>query len=381
VTEKSGKVKETGIYIHIPFCTSKCLYCDFNSWAGKEALMSEYFKALIREIEECQEKARVSSIFIGGGTPSVVDQSFIGTVMDTISNKFTIAADAEITIESNPGTLNGDKLRAYKSYGINRLSMGLQSTEDRLLKRIGRRHSFQDFLNNYNDAVKCGFKNINSDLMFSLPDQTLEDWDNSLKIVSELGLQHISCYSLIVEEGTPFYRLNEEGKLNIPSEELDREMYQHAKEFLHKKGYSHYEISNFAKPDYECRHNILYWKAREYIGLGVGAHSYMKDFRYSNVVSIEDYIRLNSEGKSTVEGKEFISEKESMSEFMILGLRLTAGVDRAEFFERYGVKVDDIYGDIIEKYIRQGLLYSEENRIALTDRGLDVANVVMEEFL
>lgn len=374
-------MKNIGIYIHIPFCASKCLYCDFNSWAGKEGLMPEYFKALTREIKDCPEKANVSSIFIGGGTPSVVDQGYIGEIMEKLCDKFTIAADAEITIESNPGTLNRDKLRAYKSYGINRLSMGLQSTEDRLLKIIGRRHSFQDFLNNYNDAVKCGFTNINADLMFSLPDQSLTDWDNSLKIISELGLQHISCYSLIIEEGTPFYKLNEEGKLNIPSEELDREMYQHAKDFLQSEGYSHYEISNFAKPGYECRHNILYWKAREYIGFGAGAHSYLKDYRYSNVIGIEDYIRLKSEGSSTIEGKEFISKKESMAEYMILGLRLIGGVDRAEFFDRYEVKVDDVYGDIIERFIRQGLLYSEGNKIALTDKGLDLANVVMEEFL
>jgi oxygen-independent coproporphyrinogen-3 oxidase len=343
--------------------------------------MPKYFKALVREIEECREKARVSSIFIGGGTPSVVDQGYIGEIMEKLSDKFTIAADAEITIESNPGTLNKDKLSAYKSYGINRLSMGLQSTEDRLLKIIGRRHSFKDFLNNYNDAVKCGFTNINTDLMFSLPDQSLNDWDNSLEIITELGLQHISCYSLIIEEGTPFYRLNEEGKLNIPSEELDREMYQHAKEFLHREGYSHYEISNFAKPGYECRHNVLYWKAREYIGFGAGAHSYLNDYRYSNVVGIEDYIRLKSEGNSTIDGKDFISNKESMAEFMILGLRLIGGVDRAEFFDRYEVKVDDVYDDIIERFIRQGLLYSEVNKIALTDKGLDLANVVMEDFL
>jgi len=374
-------VKEIGIYIHIPFCASKCLYCDFNSCASKEALIPAYFEALAKEIEECNHNAKVASIFIGGGTPSVVDQRYVGVILDKLSNKFYINDNAEITIESNPGTLNAAKLSAYKGYGINRLSMGLQSTENNLLKTIGRRHSFDDFLKNYNDAVKCGFKNINVDLMFSLPDQSLKDWDKSLRTIAELGLQHISCYSLIVEEGTPFYKLNEEGKLNIPSEDLDREMYQLAKGFLGGSGYSHYEISNFAKPGYECSHNLIYWKAQEYIGFGAGAHSYLNDYRYSNISGIEGYIRGIKEGNANSKERDFISKKESMAEFMILGLRLIDGVDREEFFWRYETKVEDIYGEVINKFINQGLLLSHKNRIALTDKGLDLANIVMMEFL
>jgi len=374
-------VKSIGIYVHIPFCISKCLYCDFNSLAGMEKYIPDYFDALKKEIDGTKEEAKVTSIFIGGGTPSVVDHAYIGELLEKLSNKFEITDTAEITIESNPGTLTREKLRSYKEYGINRLSMGLQSTDDRLLKILGRCHRFEEFINNYNEAVSCGFNNINADLMFSLPDQSLEDWDKSLEAMTALGLQHLSCYSLIVEEGTPFYRLNEQGKLNIPSEEMDREMYKHAKDYLGSKGYVHYEISNFARDNHECRHNLIYWKAQEYIGFGAGAHSYWGDYRFSNVIGIEDYIKGIKAGSQRAAQKDFISQKDSMAEFMILGLRLIKGVDREEFSNRYNIDPDDIYDDVIKKFVSQGLLHSDSSKIALTDKGLDLANIVMAEFL
>jgi oxygen-independent coproporphyrinogen III oxidase len=376
--------KQVGLYIHIPFCKAKCFYCDFNSYAYKDELVPAYFDALERELEITADIAKeysIKSIFIGGGTPSYIKADYIYKTIKRCRDIFNIEPNAEISIESNPGTLTVEKLNAYKESGINRLSMGLQAWQNQILKRLGRIHDIDDFIKNYKEAEKVGFENINVDLIFGIPGQTLNEWLNTLSNVIRLGSRHLSCYSLKIEEGTVFDKRVKSGKMVPIDDDIDREMYHETIRILNSYGYNHYEISNFAREGYECRHNLIYWNAEEYLGFGAGAHSYVKGKRFNNEYSLERYIALLSEGKDFHENVEIITKEDSMSEYMILGLRLIKGIDKNEFKERFNEDIMALYQDKINKLIDEELLESINNNLRLTPKGLDLANRVFVEFI
>lgn len=376
--------KEKGLYIHVPFCRAKCYYCDFNSYSGKEDLIDRYFSCMEQEIRLYSgilNEYEIGTVFIGGGTPSLMDGEYIGRVLESCRKHFNILPQAEISIESNPGTLTCEKLDKYLSYGINRLSIGLQAWQDPILKKLGRIHNLDQFVENYENARKAGFTNINIDLIFGLPEQEMKDWTETLENVVKLGPEHISCYSLKIEEGTVFGDLKDKGKIKQLEDELDREMYYKAIKLLTCNGYIHYEISNFAKEGFQCKHNLVYWNANEYLGIGAGAHSYLKGMRFNNLAGIENYISSVSNGDLPVEDQQPISEEESMSEYMILGLRLTSGVSDSSFRRRFGISMFDRFGGNIDKVKRNGLVEQNGDVIRLTGKGLDLANQVFIEFI
>jgi oxygen-independent coproporphyrinogen-3 oxidase len=365
---------ERALYIHIPFCVRKCLYCDFYSISDL-SLQDDYIDALISEIKRIEDK-KLKSIFIGGGTPTVLSKNNLEKLLRSLS-KFQFT---EFTVEANPGTLEKEKLIVLKEYGVNRLSIGLQAVQDKILKSLGRIHTFSDFLENYEMARKIGFNNINVDLMFDIPGQEMDDWKETLEKIAEIKPEHLSCYSLIIEEGTPFYELYNMGQLNVADENIDREMYHYSVNFLKSKGFVHYEISNFALPGYECIHNLTYWNEEEYYGVGASAHSFIDKYRYYNVDDVKKYVNLvyNDEAKRE---KIFISKKDEMSEFMILGLRKIKGVSKEVFNKRFSDDVYNVFGQEISKLIEQGLLMDDGKNIFLTIRGLDIANQVFMRFI
>lgn len=374
--------KELGIYIHIPFCKQKCYYCDFISFANKNEKQEQYIKAIKKEIDTYEfEKYNVTTIYIGGGTPSYIESKYIVELIEKLKSKLTNNETKfdkmEITIEVNPGTVTKQKLQDFKSCGINRLSIGLQTTNNNLLKQIGRIHTYEEFLETYNMAKEVGFENINVDLMLGLPNQTIKDLKDSLEKVIRLGATHISVYSLIVEEGTVISKLLDEEKIELPSEETEREMYWYVKNTLELNGYKHYEISNFAKENKYSKHNMNCWKQEEYIGLGVAAHSYLNDTRFSNANNIEDYIN-NVENKE-IEEAQTLEDKQN--EFMLLGLRMLNGVDIASFKQKFGQNPIYLYRDRLNKLVEDGLVVIDLNHIKLTNKGLDLANLVFEEFI
>lgn len=376
--------KSISIYIHIPFCKAKCFYCDFNSFACRDEFVPAYFNALKKEIDLYAEKLKaytIKTVFIGGGTPSVVDSQYIYEVLKLLNQKLSIEAKAEISIETNPGTLTYDKLETYKAIGVNRLSIGLQAWQDRILKSLGRIHTAKEFEDNFNLARKVGFENINVDLIFGIPDQAFKDWCETLKNVVSLGPEHLSCYSLKIEEGTVFGNNLENNELVPLDDIIDREMYSYCKDYLAQKGYKHYEISNFARPGYECMHNLVYWKQQEYIGLGAGAHSFFESTRVNNLYDIEGYIASIMEDKIPTENAEFIDRKGSMAEFMILGLRLMDGVLTDDFKDRFDEDIYNVYGSEIAKLLQKGLLVKKDGAISLSTMGLDFANEVFMEFI
>lgn len=387
--------KNVGLYIHIPFCKHKCQYCDFKSYSGKENLIDQYIKWLKFELKGVGEGNRldyenklddlaiVKTIYIGGGTPSFIDSKYITEILQICKENYTIGEKAEITIEVNPGTVDQEKLIAYKESGINRLSIGLQSTQDRLLKNIGRIHTYKDFVNTYQMARKAGFKNINVDLMLGLPEQSLQDLEKSLNEILELNPEHISVYSLIIEEGTPFYEKMKKGQIKLPDDEEERKMYWLVKNSLEQKGYIHYEISNFARPGFESKHNLSCWNQEEYIGIGSSAHSYTNNVRYSNIDSIEDYIKNYEEDKET---DNFIfNEKQNksskMKEFMMLGLRKIQGIHIQDCKNKFVENPIYVYRKELEKLINEDLLEIDGDIIKLTDKGIDLANLVWKEFV
>ena len=377
-------MEEIGLYIHIPFCRQKCLYCDFPSFAGKEALFSEYTDALCRELEESAEElaaSGVKSVFMGGGTPTVLPVPLLERIMETVFACCRVLPEAEITIEANPGTLDGEICQRLKKMGFNRISMGLQAWQEELLRRLGRIHDRRQFLENLENARKAGFDNINTDLMFALPGQTLEQWRETLEAVISLGVEHISAYSLIIEEGTPFYDFYAQGRYRETDEETDRAMYRMAVELLETAGYHQYEISNFAKEGKESRHNQIYWLDEPYRGFGMGAHSYWQGKRFHNPLSLEGYLRKAQAGEALWEEVEAISEAEEMSEFMFLGLRMTKGIKKDRFLRRFGRTLEEVYGPAVEKMKAEGLLEEAEGWLRLTARGVDVSNHVFVEFL
>lgn len=370
--------KELGIYIHIPFCKQKCYYCDFVSYADACEEMPQYIETLIQEIEEFDfSEYQVTSIYIGGGTPSYLDSKDMKRILGKLQEKVDFKR-VEITIEVNPGTVTLDKLRDYKEAGVNRISIGLQSTEDRLLKQIGRIHTYQEFLEVYRLAKKVGFQNINVDLMLGLPNQSVEDLKKSLKEIVTLNPNHISVYSLIVEEGTPIAKLLDKGRLELPEEEQERRMYWYVKDFLELNGYNHYEISNFAKKGKESKHNMNCWNQEEYIGFGVAAHSYIQQTRFCNTSDIEKYINNR---KKYVQIEEEQTIEDQKNEFMMLGFRKLEGVNIAKFKEKFIDNPIFLYRDKLNKLVEEGLIEIDLNYIKLTNKGLDLANLVFEEFI
>lgn len=374
--------KEIGIYVHIPFCKSKCYYCDFISYSNKDSKTEEYIQAVKKEIA-CQKiKSEITTIYIGGGTPSYIESKYIKEILEEIQKK-DISENAEITIEVNPGTVTIEKLRDYKEAGINRLSIGLQSAKDELLKQIGRIHNFEQFLETYKMARKVGFKNINVDLMLGLPNQRISDLKETLEKVIELQPEHISVYSLIVEDGTPIANKIENGALELPEEDVERNMYWYAKNTLELNGYIHYEISNFAKKAYESKHNMNCWKQKEYIGIGAAAHSYRDITRYSNTENLGEYIRNiqkeNFERNRIIH--EIQKEYDTKKEYMILGLRQIKGVQISKFKEKFVDNPIYLFRKELKKLSDQNLISIEDDYIKLTNKGIDFANLVWEEFV
>ncbi|MDR7857104.1 radical SAM family heme chaperone HemW [Tissierella sp.] len=377
-------MKEISLYIHIPFCVSKCYYCDFSSFANKNHKIDSYVNSLITELSLYKERIKeysIRTIFIGGGTPSSINAKYVNQILEFIYKNFNTSHLFEITVEANPGTLNKEKVHIYKESGINRVSMGAQTLDNNLLKSIGRSHSLEDFYNSYEILRQGGIKNINVDLIFGLPDQSLADVMNSLKKVIDLGVEHISYYGLILEEGTYLNKLYNEKKIYLPDEDLERAMYHRAREYLIKNGYNHYEISNYSLANYECRHNLVYWDVKPYIGVGLSSHSNIEGRRYWNTSDMDNYIEKLNNQILPIEGEEIISLDEEIGEFSILGLRKIKGIDKIEFENRFGMKIETIYKDIINKHESNGLISSNTDYIFLTKKGLDLSNLVEVDFL
>ncbi len=373
---------EIGIYVHIPFCKKKCDYCDFISYCNKDNLIEKYIEAMKKEIESQNIKPEITTIYIGGGTPSYIDSKYIIQIINKIKEK-NVSPNPEITIEVNPGTVTMEKLEDYRSCGINRISIGLQSTNNTLLKEIGRIHDFKQFLETYKLAKKVGFKNINVDLMLGLPNQRIKDLKESLEQILKLKPKHVSVYSLIVEDGTPIANKIEKGELQLPDEELERNMYWFVKNTLELNGYKHYEISNFAKKGYESKHNLNCWNQKEYIGIGVAAHSYRDITRYSNTENIEEYIKnVNNEkfNKNKII-HEVQKEDDAKKEFMLLGLRKIDGIKISDFKNKFGDNPIYLYRNELKKLIDEKLLIIDNNDIRLSNKGIDLANLVWEEFV
>lgn len=407
------------LYIHIPFCVRKCNYCDFLSFPAGKEVVERYVRALEEEIRRTGEAVygqngrpgetmysqngrpeeavygragggktevrpgsapKISTVFVGGGTPSVLEPEQIRSLFSCLRESFLLEADAEISMEANPGTLNREKLSVCREAGINRLSLGLQSADDGLLQTLGRIHTWEQFLYNYQDARQAGFRNINIDLMSSLPGQSLENYVKTLETVTALEPEHISSYSLILEEGTPFFA-SEEIRRQLPDENTDREMYEKTKEILHEKGYERYEISNYAKPGFACRHNLGYWDEVPYLGLGLGASSYYKNARFSNETDIRTYMENPFVPFLGRNDYECCNEKSRMEDYMIFGLRKMAGVSLSRFEKEFGTAAEEIYGGVIGRYVGMGLLVLEGDRLRLTDAGIDVSNRIFEDFL
>lgn len=377
--------KELELYLHIPFCVSKCKYCDFLSAPSGEEQRQIYVERLCRRIRYWSDVIHnygyeIVSIFVGGGTPSILTEAQITQVFGAVHESFPIREDAEITLEMNPGTDVKDKLPVYRELGINRLSMGLQSADNEELKCLGRIHTYEDFRQVYQWAREAGFTNINVDLMSAIPGQTLESYEDTLRKVADLEPEHISAYSLIIEEGTPFYERYGEGRHaeELPDEDIERQMYVRTGEILEDYGYHRYEISNYAKDGYECRHNLGYWDRKEYLGLGAGASSLMDHIRWKE----PDHIGPST-GLVLEEREDFtrLRRKDEMEEFMFLGLRKINGVSEYDFYKSFRVSMDEIYKESIENLMKEGLLVREEDRIRLTDRGIDLSNYALSQFL
>lgn len=409
-------MKELELYLHIPFCERKCAYCDFLSAPADLPVRISYIKKLQEEIAYYGAQYgeyQVSSIFFGGGTPTILEGYQLAAILETVKEHFNITTGAEITVECNPGTLTAGKAEKLVQAGFNRLSMGLQSADDRELQLLGRIHNFAQFLESYDLARKAGFRNINVDLMSALPGQTLKSWQDTLQKVTALRPEHISAYSLIIEEGTPFYerfaedeRIREEGghPRLLPEEDVERQMYELTETFLHTKGYERYEISNYAKPGYECRHNCGYWTRKDYLGLGLGASSLVEHQRFQNTSELKTYleqeyspqcegqheriaetIQLQEETGLTQTGHhihiETLDKKSEMEEFMFLGLRLMAGISRQQFEKKFQVTLNSVYGEVLRKLKGEQLIEEVAGYVRLTEHGIDVSNYVLAEFL
>lgn len=381
------------LYVHIPFCIQKCRYCDFLSFPATEKRREEYLELLFREIDSYRTErgfpgkgaiGKIQSVFIGGGTPNCLSPKQLARLGEKIREilENTNSTDVEYTMEVNPGILKASHISVMREMGVNRVSLGLQSAQNGELTALGRIHSYEDFLESYGLLRRGGFDNLNVDIMADIPGQTVESYEDTLEKVLALKPEHISAYSLMVEEGTPFYELWEQGMLALPDEDADRQMYLLTEELLGKQGYYRYEISNYAKRGRECRHNLVYWRLEEYLGVGLGASSYLGGYRFHNPSEWRGYEQMVC-GDGQKEEVHLVNRKESMEEFMFLGLRTMAGVSGEKFKERFGCHISEIYGEILDRLRRDGLLEAdrEYHQIRLTRRGIDVSNQVLAEFL
>lgn len=388
--------KKLELYLHIPFCVRKCAYCDFLSFSASEMDRNAYVMKLCEQIRAAGKEAedqKVSTIFLGGGTPSVLNEYQIRLLMDAVFSSFDVDNDAEISMEMNPGSLGkgqeeARRLLGYRQAGINRLSIGLQSVHQKELQVLGRIHTWEQFVQSYQYARSAGFTNINIDLMSALPEQTEELWEESLRKTAELKPEHISAYSLIVEEGTPFYeRYTGKGAMLLPDEETERMMYERTKQVLEEYGYYRYEISNYAQKGKECRHNIGYWTGEEYLGLGLGASSYYKGIRFCCITDMKKYMQADffKDAGAVYEEKHIVTYQEAIEEFMFLGLRMMKGVSAEEFQKRFGRTIEEIYGSILDRFIRMDLMEKSQEKngsaYRLTENGISVSNQVMCEFM
>lgn len=374
-----------GLYLHFPYCISKCPYCDFNSYQLKEDnQISSYISALYQEINVYSrklKKSNITTIYFGGGTPTILTGIQISNILIFCKDKFTVDKNAEITIEANPGTLDGEKLKLLIESGINRLSLGAQSFNDLFLKKLGRIHNTQDITDSYYLAREIGFGNINIDIMFALPDQTTEDLQVTLKKAVSLKPDHLSLYNLTIKRGTEYYEKHKRGKLKLPNEDEEFDMYNWAIKFLEESGFEHYEISNFARPYKRSMHNLIYWQNKPYLGIGAGAYSFIKGYRYMNYESPARYVKEMMSGKLPVDNGEKLSLRKRMIETIILGLRTKDGVGYIKFKARFGVNLNDIFSEQVIKSVNLGLLQKDDYRIKLTKKGIFLANTVFREFV
>ena len=371
-------MKTLGLYIHVPFCKSKCGYCDFNSYAGKEQRAEAYFSALKKEIKAASEDdVAVDTIYFGGGTPTFVSPRYIAETIETAKEYFEQSSNVEITVECNPGTIDFKGLKELRSAGVNRLSIGLQSADNGCLGALGRIHSFEDFLQCFDAARRAGFENISLDLMYGLPEQTMKEWMHTLSCAVEVGAEHISCYSLKIEEGTPFAKK----ELQLPDDDAVADMYDACVEFLRREGYARYEISNFSKPGFESRHNLKYWECKDFLGFGAGAFSSVKGVRFSNVAEIEEYINCVERYGKARASEQALSDFDKMSEFVFLGLRLRDGISEEEFQKRFNLNIDEIFGKQIEKYTKMGFLVRRKGKICFSEKGFFVSNTILADFV
>ena len=387
--------KELELYVHIPFCVRKCAYCDFLSAPADAQERTLYIDALIEEIRARKndfDAYRVSTIFLGGGTPSILEGDDSARIFRALQESFDISDDAEVTMEVNPGTVTEEKAWSWRKSGVNRLSIGLQSADDRELKMLGRIHTYREFLDTWKIVREAGFENVNVDLISAIPGQNLRSWSETLRKAADLGPEHISAYSLIVEEGTPFYERygdgsgEDEDKGNhlppLPDEDTEREIYKATEKILAEYGYHRYEISNYAKTGYECRHNLGYWERKEYLGLGLGASSLLSECRFHNTADMGKYLRLyENAGTDICEDIEHLSVEDQMEEFMFLGLRKTVGISVDDFRKAFGKEIREVYGEQMRKLEEQRLIEYSGNRVRLTERGTDISNYVFSEFM
>lgn len=371
------------LYIHIPFCQSKCKYCDFTSFIGNRETIDNYMACLIRELEiygQELEDRQLDTIFIGGGTPSSIDPGHIYNIMEAIHKNYDMARVREISLESNPGDINGYKAGIYREAGINRISMGAQSFNDRILERIGRSHRELDIYRSLEELRGAGFDNINLDLMFGLPGQDWEELEASLAKALALDLEHISNYSLILEESTQLYREFLRGDFRPIDEDLDRRIYHRIREGLLASGYRHYEISNFAKPGRECLHNLAYWNIKPYLGLGLSSHSNLAGERFSNTRNIRKYMEALARGEKALDSRETISKSEEIAEYAIMGFRKIRGINKLDFRERFCLDFDEYFSGEISKNLARGLIVNGREEICLSEKGLDLCNQVELDF-
>ncbi len=373
-------MKSLGLYFHIPFCPYRCHYCDFLSFANHEHMIPEYVSCLIRDLKFFLPDFRdyeIKTIFFGGGTPSLLRAEQIERILSAVYSYCHTAAEIEVTLESNPGTITLEKLSGYQAAGVNRLSFGVQALQNRHLKRMGRIHTAEEAQEGFKLARKAGFQNLNIDLIFGLPDQSLEEWEESLNQVVQWEPEHLSTYGLQIEEGTPFFTDYRQGIFSLPGEEIEALMYEKTIKRLRTRGYEQYEISNFSKPGYECRHNLIYWNNEEYLGIGLGAFSYLSKKRFWMTRNMAKYLK----GEEKISGWEVLPLEKEVGETMMLGLRLKKGISNVRFFGRFGKRLQEFYSHLISKYEPSGLLKWEDDALHLTESGFMIANHVIQEFL
>ncbi len=383
VRDEEKLATPTSLYVHIPFCRSRCFYCDFNTYVAPDSVMVDYVDALGAEFEKLSQSAPgpLQTVFFGGGTPTLPSSLLLERMLKQLHAHFSLAAGAEFTFESNPDSVDEEKLALLRSFGVNRLSFGAQTFRDRLLMTIGRAHDAQKVVDSVERAYQLGFRQINVDLMFGLPEQSLADVEHALDKVLSLPIDHVSAYWLKVEEGTPFAKWRDSGQLPLPGEDLEADMYDLVRDRLQQAGFVHYEISNFARPGGEARHNLVYWRNQPYLAAGAGAHGYVKGVRYENMPKLPDYIGTLKAGNRPILSSYDVTDAEAAEDTMMLGLRLAEGVSKEDFVLRYGVTIEDVYGDVYTQLLEQGLLVETASRVRIPARYWPVANAIFEKFV